>query len=559
MILTGSAIAFLLLLLLLHSIACSSGEDGVALVPPGDEDALTPPRDEGARMRELYGTGRGRTIEDGGYDCASSRTLANPCDDADGCDLVPLPGCRKYALCRDGGLVHTFDCPGGEAFDQRMKTCIGEELAYCPCRRVITSSSSSDDEDDAIDGGGGMTNPSSSRSWFDVRGDVTEYIWITDGGYRTPSSNGVDVQYQYGTRTKSGKSIDYYKMSKGGKMAEEVDDAPWRSGKATNGIVDVVARSSKGGKKANAIARAPKGGKSSKSERGVPLVLTSSWDTILPPPTSLPTSGPSAPNTIGVNTYPPSAVIPSYSPTMALPSATTKPTATKTNGPITYPPSEMLLGNSPTIASALATTEPTATKTNGPITSPPSAMPLSNSPTIALLLGTTEPSATKTVRPNTKPPPALPSSDSPTIFSSSTATPSQESSRESCMSGSGSETFDGGVFPVLPWTTGGDGNWTIHEGITWRGKHSIKSPNLTVAGATSIAVANASVSTCPTFSGGIVSISVLAGGILPPTDVFGIYVDGVEMRQLIDLSKIKALTSKAKLIWKSLYIPLDEH
>jgi hypothetical protein len=114
----------------------------------------------------------------------------------------------------------------------------------------------------------------------------------------------------------------------------------------------------------------------------------------------------------------------------------------------------------------------------------------------------------------------------------STSAPSQQPSLETCISGSRNETFDGGVFPISPWTTGGDGNWTVHEDIIDQGKFFIKSPDL--GGSTSIAVANASVSTCATFLGGTMVITVVAGGVLPPTDIFGIYLDGEEKIGLIE-------------------------
>ena len=597
---TGRAIAAILL----YCVSCTAGEN----IPTGYESIATAAPDDNEAMviRGLYGRNRGQMIlpEEGyeyaRYDCDSD----DPCrqgdahDDGD-YDLVPLPGCRRYALCRDGRSVNTFDCPYGKAFDHRLKTCLDEEVALCHCRGTASSSSSSSSYD---------RGPSSStRSWFDIRGDVTEYVWIMDDGHRTPSDgmkmNDDGVHVRHGERTKSGKAFDYQIGSKsGGKMTTiDIISKSSKGGKAGGHTTTddddgryhdgVIARSSKGGKSNNiAIAKSHKVGKSTVSGDGHhhhhddddddddydyddahhSSSSSSSWDAIVPPCTEMPTSEPSATGDAIVpsSAHPTSAtLLPSYVPTVALPLVTTEPTATRTNGPMTAPPSVIVMSDSPTIALPLVTIEPSATRTNGPMTASPSvilrsdsptiALPLvtaeptatrtngpmtalpsvivaSDSPTIALPLVTTEPTAAKTIGPNTIPS-VLPSSDGPTIASTLTTTPpSQQPSSEECISGSDSETFDGGVFPVPPWTTGGDGFWTVHDGITWEGKYSIKSPDLTVAGATSIAVANATVSTCVTYLGGTMSISVLAGGILPPTDVFGLYVDGVEARQLIE-------------------------
>jgi hypothetical protein len=94
------------------------------------------------------------------------------------------------------------------------------------------------------------------------------------------------------------------------------------------------------------------------------------------------------------------------------------------------------------------------------------------------------------------------------------------------------------IFPISPWTTTGDGNWTIYDDDTpteaaaaTTTKAWIQSPNLT--GSTTAAIANASVTTCETYLGGTMSITILAN-VLPPTDVFNIYIDGIETVQLIE-------------------------
>jgi hypothetical protein len=151
---------------------------------------------------------------------------------------------------------------------------------------------------------------------------------------------------------------------------------------------------------------------------------------------------------------------------------------------------------------------------------------------------TDEPTTIRTTnRPNTSPPLeiVLPSKR-PTI-----APTTQQSS--GCVSESkiyNTTESGGSVFPISPWTTTGDGNWTIYNSdntptiepivatklVAW-----IQSPNLT--GSTIIAIANASITTCDTFVGGIMSITILAN-VLPPTDIFNIYIDGIETVQLIE-------------------------
>jgi hypothetical protein len=181
----------------------------------------------------------------------------------------------------------------------------------------------------------------------------------------------------------------------------------------------------------------------------------------------------------------------------------------------------------PTIPTVVPTISPVIV-TNRPSTTFPPYVMISKNPS------TDEPTTIRiTNRPNTSPPIVLPS-ESPTIA------PMQQSSE--CVSESkiyNTITESGSVFPISPWTTTGDGNWTIYDRdntptmfetiatkLAW-----IQSPNLT--GSTIIAIANASISTCETFVGGIMSITILAN-VLPPTDVFNIYIDGIETVQLIE-------------------------
>jgi len=418
-----------------------------------------------------------------------SRSLENPCMNVDGYDLLPLlPTCRHYILCQDQRLAFTYSCAEGKVFDQRLKTCLIEELADCPCRKISASES--------ID----RPNP----SWYDIiHSDTPDYVWVEDGGDRSWSHHD-KKDSQSRTPSESGKAT--HNSSKGAKRSDDVAKSP-KSGKASN-------NSGKGANYSSDVAvssKKPKlfgnGAKSLKTKRGKSTKSEHGMNSVFPPVVPIPSPPPTELTSI-------------------------EPTATSTGKPNASLPSAILQSNMPTITSPFATTGPTATQTISTNTSPPSAMPSGNSPTIALPVATTEPTATKTISPTTTNPSAILPSNTPTIALTSTSAPSQQPSRETCISGSRNETFDGGVFPISPWTTGGDGNWTIHEDIIDQGNFFIKSPDL--GGSTSIAVANASVSTCATFLGGTMFITVLAGGVLPPTDIFGIYLDGVEKIGLIE-------------------------
>ncbi|KAL7542552.1 hypothetical protein ACHAXR_012900 [Thalassiosira sp. AJA248-18] len=105
----------------------------------------------------------------------------------------------------------------------------------------------------------------------------------------------------------------------------------------------------------------------------------------------------------------------------------------------------------------------------------------------------------------------------------------------SCMSAGGYENFESGSFPISPWTTSGDGSWTIDKGNTYEGMYSIKSPDL--SGTASFpAVSNATISTCETFAGGTMTLGVKAS-VLPPSDMFGIFIDGINDIQLVDVNE----------------------
>ena len=85
------------------------------------------------------------------------------------------------------------------------------------------------------------------------------------------------------------------------------------------------------------------------------------------------------------------------------------------------------------------------------------------------------------------------------------------------------------VFPVAPWTTGGDGVWTIDDTNAQEGTYSIKSPDLD--GSEGTAVSNATLAICDDFAGGVLMFNTLAP-VVPPYDILVWYVDGVEISRL---------------------------
>ena len=91
--------------------------------------------------------------------------------------------------------------------------------------------------------------------------------------------------------------------------------------------------------------------------------------------------------------------------------------------------------------------------------------------------------------------------------------------------------FESGVFPEIPWRTGGNGVWTIDTENVDEGTYSIKSPDL--QSTQTAGISNATL-TLDNFEGGLVRARVLAS-VAPPIDVFIIYVDGVSAAQVSTL------------------------
>lgn len=476
-----------------------------------------------------------RPTENGEYDCAT-HSLVNPCENADGYELRPLlPTCKEYAICHDRRLKLMLKCADGKLFDHRLKLCMSEEMAECPCREKFSSSEATDGPDQI--------------SWYDTSSG-TKYVWITDMKYRHDKNNGSQskppkvskIETMSAAVGKSGKfsAADIGKLHQSETLT--VPTAMIKGQKVGTGyptfyptvyptFYPTVGSISKTGKSASGVSY------SVKSHKIATLEPTPSSST------DMATNVSGGTKTGSPNTYVPSVI---YIPTIALPAATSEPAVTMTRSPKTVAPSTIrepasaMTSNPSTIAPSaiysptIALNVPHASGTGSPNTVPPSDTLQSKNPTITLPSATSEPTATINSSPSTSFSPSFtkPLSYNPTISLSSTA-PSKLPSYKNpaCISGSEIYSFESGVFPISPWTTGGDGNWTIYEdrqSPTW-----IKSPDLT--GANSIAISNASVSICETFSGGTMSIIVLAN-VLPPTDVFKIYVDGVETMQLIDVN-----------------------
>lgn len=102
-----------------------------------------------------------------------------------------------------------------------------------------------------------------------------------------------------------------------------------------------------------------------------------------------------------------------------------------------------------------------------------------------------------------------------------------------------SDDFEAGVFPIPPWTTGGDGVWALDETDAFEGTYSIKSPNLD--GSPTPVTSNATLTLCQDFTGGVLKVQVKAS-VLPPSDIFIIYINGESAAQLVDVQEWTEVT-----------------
>ena len=358
---------------------------------------------------------------DGGYDCTTHPT----CENVDGNHILPLPpNCNEYMLCQDHKITSVFSCAEGKVFDHRIKTCIIEAMADCPCRE------------------------------YDMHRSYDN------------TNNVISKAQKSSTLSKSAKST-YVMLSS--------DESTYDMISSKSGKVKTKTSNKSIGKVDNAKASKSSGKSSSKSTK--PLKLS---------PVEQPTT-----------TKPTEKV--TNSPTV---SPTTKAQSIEPTETITIP---NIITMSPSIKPS--TSNPTE------IVNDMSMSPTTNSPTESLVI-TQQPTLTMM---------SLPPSDEKTT----------------CMSAPGSENFESGIFPISPWTTVGDGNWTIDEGDTYEGMYAVKSPDL--SGATSKSISNITISTCDSYEGGTMSFGVRAS-VLPPTDLFKVYINGEEKLLLIDVNEWKQVT-----------------
>ena len=101
------------------------------------------------------------------------------------------------------------------------------------------------------------------------------------------------------------------------------------------------------------------------------------------------------------------------------------------------------------------------------------------------------------------------------------------------------DNFEDGTFPLPPWSTGGDGDWALSTEQAFNGTTSLKSPDLDGSQVTS--VSNATLQICDDFLGGVLRLQVIAS-VLPPNDIFIIYVDGESEKQLVNMHEWKNVT-----------------
>mmetsp|Transcript_28474 Transcript_28474/g.57297 ORF Transcript_28474/g.57297 Transcript_28474/m.57297 type:complete len:567 (+) Transcript_28474:69-1769(+) len=100
------------------------------------------------------------------------------------------------------------------------------------------------------------------------------------------------------------------------------------------------------------------------------------------------------------------------------------------------------------------------------------------------------------------------------------------------------------VFPIEPWTTGGDGVWAIDStSDAYTGTYSIKSPNFD--GEPTKQISNATLEICDDFEGGPLVFYARAS-VLPPQDVFIVYIDGVVAAQLVDVQTFEEVRLELK-------------
>ena len=94
------------------------------------------------------------------------------------------------------------------------------------------------------------------------------------------------------------------------------------------------------------------------------------------------------------------------------------------------------------------------------------------------------------------------------------------------------ESFEVDKFPLPPWSTAGDGVWTLSSKKAYEGKSSLRSPKF--EDRTTAATSNATLQVCDDFPGGLLKLQMYAS-VQPPRDIFEIYIDGESAAQLVDI------------------------
>ena len=222
--------------------------------------------------------------------------------------------------------------------------------------------------------------------------------------------------------------------------------------------------------------------------------------------------------------------LPTFETDTATPKPTNPPISTAvTESPAavsipTSPPMNVVLPTPPPQTGVIPTSPPMSTlppQTGSIPTNPPQSGSLPTLPPQSGVLPTSPPQA-GSIPTNPPQPGSLPTLP-PQSGATFTPAPSTSSITTSPWD------FESGVFPEIPWRTGGNGVWTIDTENVDEGMYSIKSPDL--QSTQTAGVSNATLTLENNFEGGLVRARVLAS-VAPPIDVFIIYVDGVSAAQV---------------------------
>ena len=96
------------------------------------------------------------------------------------------------------------------------------------------------------------------------------------------------------------------------------------------------------------------------------------------------------------------------------------------------------------------------------------------------------------------------------------------------------DSFETGSWPVNPWFSSGDGDWTISTVRASEGTSSLQSPDFD--GSPDPQSSNATLILGPDFGGGVMNLVVWAS-VFPPQDLFVISIDGITAAQFVDVNE----------------------